>query len=139
MLHSRPNASKEMGMVVQLGYEPTNADRRAKAFDSIAISAAPIDELLPREGKEAPETRELLQEAVQEGAVLIMFQAKRVVYIDIENEDGVKVRKRDFVGNCSTHFATVVGVVARESLMFSQKRHDHLSEEIIKLIRPSRN
>jgi len=126
-------------MVVQLGFESIHATRRANSFDCISIRASPIDVVLPdhREGEEKYNpTKELLLKQIQEkDAVLVVFQAKRVVYKEEVNEAGELVKKQEFIGDKATLFRSMNGVVKREGPISSQKRYNALWRKIISLIR----
>ena len=125
-------------MVVQLRYESTRATQRADAFDCISIQAHPIESLLPDErgGKEESTIRALLLKQVREGAVLIVFQAKRAIYMEGKNKGGEMVKKQEFVGDKSVLYETVGGMAAQEGLPLSHQRSEYLRTKIIGLIRP---
>ena len=137
-LHAQPNAYKHMAMVIQLGYESTQVTQCADALDCISIQARPIESLLPDErgGKEESTTRALLLKQVREGAVLIVFQVKRVIYTEGKNEGGEMVKKQEFIGDKSVLYGTIGGMEAQEGLLLSHQRHEYLHAKIIGLIRP---
>jgi hypothetical protein len=126
-------------MVVQLGFESVCATRRADSFDCISIRARPIDVVLPdhREGEEKynPTKEQLLKQIQEKDAVLVVFQAKRVIYNEEVNEAGELVKKQEFVGEKATLFRPVNGVVKREGPISSQRRYNDLWRKIISLVR----
>lgn len=123
-------------MVVQLGFESIHATRRADSFDCITIRPRPIDQVLPDYKEAHDPTKELLLKQIQEkDAVLVVFQAKRVIYKEEQNEAGELVKKQEFVGDKATLLRPVNGVVEREGPIFSQQRYDDLWNKIVRLIR----
>jgi hypothetical protein len=134
-MHAQPDVAKRACMIVQLGYEPTGASRRAQAFDCIAFTAQSLHEV-EFEGDQLQAARDDILQAVNEkGAVLVIFVAKRVVYTEEENEEGVKFKKQNFVGEGCILLSSVLGVVEREGPLFHPQRGDFLFKEIIKKIR----
>jgi len=91
MLHSRPTFQRNgqwwYSSDTSLGM-PTG---RAKAFEqAFCHLCCSYRRASPQGGKGGTWNQRTMREAVQEGAVFdIMFQAKRVVYIDIENGMGL--------------------------------------------------
>lgn len=138
-VYAQPNVLEHAAMVVQFGYR-AGAARCAKAFDCIVCRVRPLSMLLPTYGKEAPAAREQMLEALKGGdTVLLVFQAKQVVYIEEVGLDGVKVKKQKFVGSSVTFFADVSGIADLEGPFFSggSERFDYLWAQVQNLIKPS--
>jgi hypothetical protein len=141
MLNSQPEATQHMCMVVQLGYEPTRATRRADAFDCISFHAGPIAPRLPVPENESDVARadaaseEMLNLVRRGDVVMIKIQVKKVEYAVEIDEEGVKRWKQSFVGDFVSLYVSVGGVAEREGPVFSQERGEYLYREIVKTIR----
>lgn len=141
MLHSQPEATKHMCMIVQLGYEPTRATRRADTFNCISFHAGPILSRLPIGEDESDDARaeaagqEILDLVGRGDVVMIKFQVKKVEYAVEIDQKGMKRWKQSFVGKPVSIYSTVRGVAEREGPAFSKERGEYIYSEILKSIR----
>jgi hypothetical protein len=134
MMHRQPDVAKRMCVVVQLGYEPIGAQMRSQAFDSISFTAKYLQDI-GSEDKRAAAAMEDIQRSMRErDAVMVVFQAKRVVYEE-EDKEGVKVRKQSFIGETCSLWTSVIGVADKERPLFNPRRQHYLFEQIKSKIR----